>query len=167
MQVSSRTFPIRLLTCLVILILAAGCNKFKEIELTSFEVESFSPKGMRAVDAVALVGVHNPTVGFTISELKCTVRDGENVIAYLEGEPVTVEKKSDQVYKLPCSVTLDESLSLFQILTLLKNMDFEGCVVDLSALVTLSNGLKKTLEYKDIPVKDLMEKGRSAETFKL
>jgi hypothetical protein len=46
-------------------------------------------------------------------------------------------------------------------------MDFEGCVVDLSALVTLSNGLKKTLEYKDIPVKDLMEKGRSAETFKL
>ena len=89
------------------------------------------------------------------------------MIAYLEGEPVTVEKKSDQVYKLPCSVTLDESLSLFQILTLLKNMDFEGCVVDLSALVTLSNGLKKTLEYKDIPVKDLMEKGRSAETFKL
>ena len=38
-------------------------------------------------------------------------------------------------------------------------MDFEGCVVDLSALVTLKNGLKKKLEYNDIPVKDLMKNG--------
>ncbi|MBQ3723566.1 MAG: hypothetical protein II851_07650 [Bacteroidales bacterium] len=167
MQASSRTFPIRLLTCLAILVLAVGCGKFKEIEVTSFQVESFSPNGMRAVDAVALVGVHNPTVGFTISDLKGTVRDGENEIAYLEGAPVTVEKKSDKEYVLPCTVTLSENLSLFQILSLLKNMDFEGCVVDLSALVTLNNGLKKTLVYNDIPVKDLMEKGRSAETFKL
>ena len=165
MQASSRVLSFRLLTVLAILILAAGCNKFKEIEVTSFEVESFSPNGMRAVDAVALVGVHNPTVEFTISDLHGIVRDGENVIAYLEGGPVTVEKKSDLVYRLPCSVTLDENLSLFQVLSLLKNMDFDGCAVDLSALVTLKNGLKKTLEYNDIPVKDLMKKG--ADTFKL
>lgn len=165
MQAFSHTFPARLLTVLAILVLAAGCNKFKEIEVTSFEVQSFSPNGLRSVDAVALVGVYNPTVGFTISELKGTVRDGDHVIAYLEGAPVTVEKKSDLVYELPCSVTLDENLSLFQVLSLLKSMDFEGCVVDLSALVTLKNGLKKTLEYNDIPVKDLMKKG--AETLKL
>ena len=81
--------------------------------MTSFEVQSFSPNGMRSVDAVALVGVYNPTVEFTISELKGMVRDGDHVIAYLEGAPVTVEKKSDLVYELPCSVTLDENLSLF------------------------------------------------------
>ena len=167
MQAYAHTFPVRLMTALAILILAAGCNKFKEIEITSFEVESFSPNGMRAVDAVALVGVHNPTVGFTISDLQGTVRNGDEIIAHLTGAPVTVEKKSDLVYELPCSVTLDESLSLFQVLSLLKNMDFDGCVVDLSALVTLSSGLKKTLVYNDIPVKDLVEKGRSAETFKL
>ena len=91
--------------------------------------------------------------------MKGTVRDGDHVIAYLEGAPVTVEKKSDLVYELPCSVTLDENLSLFQVLSLLKNMDFEGCVVDLSALVTLKNGRKKKLEYNDIPVKDLMKNG--------
>ena len=86
-------------------------------------------------------------------------QEGSAVDDSLEGAPVTVEKKSDLVYELPCSVTLDENLSLFQVLSLLKNMDFEGCVVDLSALVTLKNGLKKKLEYNDIPVKDLMKNG--------
>ena len=167
MQTSSKTSPTRLLVLLAILVLTAGCNKYKEIAVTSFQVESFSPKGLRAVDAVVSVGVHNPTVAFTLSDLKGTVREGDKVLATMEGGPVSVAKKSDQVYHLPCSVTLGESLSLFQVLTLLKNMDFDGCVVDVSALVTLSNGLKKTLVYNDIPVRDLLDKSRIGDTFTL
>lgn len=160
MQAPLRSLPVRLLVLLTLLVLAAGCNKFNEIAVTSFQVESFSPNGLRAVDAIVSVGVHNPTVSFTISDLKGTVRKEDTVLATLEGGPVTVAKKSDQVYQLPCSVTLDDHLSLFQVLNLLRNMDFDGCVVDVSALVTLSNGLKKTLVYNDIPVRDLVEKGR-------
>lgn len=169
MQASVRPILCRLAVLGLALVLLAGCsNKFKEIAVTSFQVESFSPNGLRSVDAIVVVGVHNPTVAFTLSDMKGTVRDPEsNVLAVLEGGPVAVEKKSDQVYRLPCSVTLGENLSLFQVLNLLKNMDFEGCVVDVSALITLSNGLKKTLVYKDIPVRDLLDKGRSVYTLSL
>lgn len=160
MQASFRTLTVRLLILLAIVALAAGCNKIREINVTSFQVESFSPNGLRSVDAVVAIGVHNPTVAFTISDLKGTVRKGDGVLAVLDGGPVAVEKKSDRVYRVPCSVTLGESLSFFQVLSLLKNMDLDGCVVDVSALVSLSNGLKKTLEYKDIPVRDLLEKSR-------
>ena len=168
MQAPFRTFPVRLLALLTLAFVTAGCsNKFKEIAVTSFQVESFSPNGLRSVDAIVSVGVHNPTVAFTLSDLKGTIREGESVLAVLDGGPVAVEKKTDQVYRLPCSVTLGENLSLFQVLNLLKNMDFDGCVVDISALVTLSNGLKKTLVYNDIPVRDLLEKGRSVDSFTL
>ena len=167
MQARFRTFPIRLLVVLVMLVAAAGCNKFKDIAVTSFQVESFSPRGMRAVDAVVSIGVRNPTIAFTISDLVATVRDGNGTLAVLDGGPVSVAKKSDQTYQVPCSVVLGENLSLFQVLNLLKNKDLDNYVVDVSALVTLSNGLKKTLVYNDIPVRDLLEKGRSAQAFTL
>ena len=167
MQAPFRTYPIRLLVLLTILVLTAGCNKFKEIDVTSFQVESFAPRGLRAVDAVVSIGVHNPTVAFTISDLVATVRDANGTLAILEGGPVSVAKKSDQTYQVPCSVALGENLSLFQVLNLLKSKALDDCVVDVSALVTLSNGLRKTLVYNDIPVRDLLEKGRSAETFTL
>ena len=37
MQARFRTFPIRLLVVLVMLVAAAGCNKFKDIAVTSFQ----------------------------------------------------------------------------------------------------------------------------------
>ena len=167
MQAPKRLRLPALFALLAIAILTPGCNKFKEIEVTSCEISSLTPKGFRSVDAVLSVGVHNPAPSFTLSDVTGCVRNGELTIATFSGGPVSVEKKSDQVYELPCTLMLEEGLSLFEVLNLFKTMDFTGYVVDVSGDVTLSGGLKKKLEYKDIPLDSLVEKGSVRDTFKL
>jgi len=156
-----------LLAILLVAVMTVSCNKFKEIEVTSCELSSVTPKGFRSVDAVLAVGVHNPTVSFTLSDVSGCVRNGELVIATFTGGPVTVAKKSDQVYDLPCTMMLEEGLSLFEILNLVKNKDFEGYVIDVAGTVSLAKGVKKKLEYKDLPISDLLDKGSLRDSFKL
>lgn len=156
-----------LLAILAVAVMSVACNKFNEIDVTSCEVISLTPRGFRSVDAVLAVGVHNPTVSFTLSDVTGCIRNGEIVIATFSGGPVTVEKKCDQVYELPCTVMLEEGLSLFEILNLLKTKDFDGYVVDVSGIVSLSKGVKKKLEFKDIAIESLLDKGSLRESFKI
>jgi hypothetical protein len=46
-------------------------------------------------------------------------------------------------------------------------MDFEGYVIDASGVVSLSNGLKKNLQFKEIPVNSLLDKETLKDSFKL
>ena len=167
MQTRIGTSLLKVLALAALLALSVSCARYKDISVTSCEVSSLSPNGLRAVDAVLSVGVHNPTVAFTLSDISGTVREGESVIATFEGGPVSVERKSDQVYDLPCTLTLDESLSLFQVLNLIKKRDFSDFTVDVSGWVTLKNGLRKKLEFNDVPVSSLLEKGLDTQSFKL
>ena len=167
MQVSGAQRFVRLVTLVACVILAAACNKFKEIDVTSCEVMSLTPKGFRSVDAVLGVGVYNPTVSFTLSDVTGNIRKDDLVIATFSGGPITIDKKSEKVYELPCTLMLEEGLSLFQVLTLIKTMDFEGYVIDASGVVSLSNGLKKNLQFKEIPVNSLLDKETLKDSFKL
>ena len=65
------------------------------------------------------------------------------------------------------TVMLEEGLSLFEILNLLKTKDFDGYVVDVSGIVSLSKGVKKKLEFKDIAIESLLDKGSLRESFKI
>jgi hypothetical protein len=96
-----------------------------------------------------------------------SIRKDDLVIATFSGGPVTIDKKSEKVYELPCTLMLEEGLSLFQVLTLIKTMDFEGYVIDASGVVSLSNGLKKNLQFKEIPVNSLLDKEMLKDSFKL
>ena len=168
MQVFRSTPCTRLAALLALLLLSVGCaNKFKDIEVTSCEISSLSPKGFRAVDGVLSVGIDNPASSFTVSGISGCVRKDDLVIATFTGGPCTVEKKCEQVYDLPCTLTLEEGLSLFQALSLIKNKDLEGYVIDISGVVSLSGGLKKKLEYTDIPITSLMEADSVKDRFKL
>ena len=167
MQTRIGTSLIKVLALAALLALSFSCASYKDISVTSCEVASLSPNGLRAVDAVLSVGVHNPTVAFTLSDIAGTVRQGENVIATCYGGPVSVDRKSDKVYDLPCTLTLDDSLSLFQVLSLIQKRDFSDFTVDVSGWVTLRNGLRKKLEFNDVPVSSLLETGLDTQSFKL
>ena len=91
MQTRIGTSLLRVLALAAVLALSFSCASYKDISVTSCEVASLSPNGLRAVDAVLSVGVHNPTVAFTLSDIAGTVRQGEDVIATFEGGPVSVE----------------------------------------------------------------------------
>ena len=148
----------RFLILASIAIMAAACGSIKDIAVTSCKLASISPNGLKSVDAVLDIGIHNPTIAFTLSDVTGKVHDEDNVVVTFGGGPISIDKKSDNVYQLPCSATIGSEVSLFRILNLLKNKDFEHYKIDIEGDVILSGKVKKHLRIKDIPVTTLMEK---------
>ena len=157
MQRLKRTFTYKLLAAMTVLLVAVGCGKVKDISITSCDLKSISPNGMRAVDVVLAVGVHNPTIAFTLDNVTGTVYNDERSYVSFAGGPVSVYKKSDEVYDLPCSAMLEDNVSLFQVLGIVKSKDFKDFKLDVSGDIILANGMKKTLTFKDISVEKLLE----------
>ena len=51
----------------------AGCGKIKDISITSCDIVSISPSGLRSLNGVFLVGIHNPVFKFAVSDIQGTV----------------------------------------------------------------------------------------------
>lgn len=158
MRTLIRKALVKAFAALAIAMAIVSCSGFKDISITSCAVQSIEPRGLRAVDATLSIGVHNPTMSFTITEIRGNVHDSESALANFSGGPVTIAKKSDGNYLVPCSASLGDGMSLFTFLNLARTKDFSDYLVDVAADVQLKNGLKKTLEYKDMPVNELLEK---------
>lgn len=163
---SAHTF-IKLACIILTLIMAGACAKVKDISVNSCEVKNISPRGLRAVDIVLAVGVHNPMMEFTISDIQGQLRNGENTVATFTGGPVTVHKKCDEVYELPCDVAMGDKLSLFDMLSIVRTKDFSSMEVDVTALVRLKNGVSKTLKFNDLSLEELMDKADLSSKFKI
>jgi len=132
-------------------------KKAHDIEITSVDVKSISPNGLKSIDGVLLVVVDNPTLAFSIKTIEGTVYKDGNIFATYSGGPISVKRKSNDVYELPCTVNIDPSVSIFNLLKLATSMDFEGFTTDVAAKVVLKSGLAKTLTYKDMKINELMD----------
>ena len=147
----------RILAVALIVLTAASCTNLRNISVTSCNIASVSPNGLRSVDAKLRVGIHNPSMStFTVSDVLGYIRNQDGVIANFTGGPVTVMRKSDMTYEMPCSVTLDGKLSLFEVLGVIGKMDLSTYMVDVTANVTSASGVTKVYRYNDIPLKDLV-----------
>ena len=158
MQNNSGHTLVRLATVLLAVVLFAACGKVKDISVTSCDVKSISPNGLRAVDMVLGVGVNDPAMDFTVSDIEGELRNGESTVATFTGGPVEVHKKSDEIYDLPCAVKMGDNLSLFDMLSIVRTKDFSNMKIDVTAQVRLKNGISKTLKYNDLSVQELMDK---------
>ena len=158
MQTKSGHTLTRVAAIIVAVILAGACAKIKDISVTSCEVRNISPRGLRSVEVLLAVGVHNPSVEFTVSDIEGEIRNEDCTIATFMGGPVTVMKKSDDVYDLHCEATMGDNLSLFEMLNIVRKKDFSNMKVDVTALVRLKNGVSKTLKYKDMSLEELLNK---------
>ena len=147
-----------ILVALAALLLTSCAKSLKDIEVTSCNVTSISPKGLSSFDATVDLGVNNPSVQLTISKMNATVKmDGVPCI-YLTADDVTLAPKTEQVYILSLHGLLDGNFNPFTLLTLLNNPDFDPMTIDVSCRATLKSGIGKDLIYKDIPLKDLLGK---------
>ena len=148
---------LRILTVTIIVLMAASCNNVRNISVTSCNIASISPNGLRSIDAKLRIGIHNPSMAtFTVSDVLGYIHNQDGVIANLTGGTVTVMRKSDLTYDMPCSITLDGKLSLFEVLGVIKTMDLSSYLVDFTANVTTAAGVTKVYKYNDIPLKDLI-----------
>lgn len=146
-----------IVTVFFALALSGGCSKLGEIKVSSFSVDSFSPKGLRSAKARISLCVENPAMEFSLSDVEGTIfYKGEELINYAAG-PITVKGKTAAVYPLDCSAALRPDMSLMSVIPILKDYDIEDFTTTIRAKVKLRSGVGKTLKFKNIPLKKLME----------
>ena len=144
----------KLLVVAVMCMSAASCGvyKVKDIKINSFDVKYVTPTSARSLDAVLLLGIHNPATSITISNLEGTVKYGEKEIAVVQAGTIPLDKKSDKVYEVPCTATLKDGVSLLNLLPILAMQDPENLSADVQLRVALKNGAGTDLVFNDLTI---------------
>lgn len=141
---------------IVFLALAAlfltSCASYKDIKVTSVEIVSLSPNGLREVDALLHVGIDNPILSFAVKDVEGVLRDGDTPVAYFVTDQLTVDGKTSKIYDIPVKGRLSESSNIMKLLEFAARRDFSNLKVDVQAHVSLRNGIGKTLNINDISI---------------
>jgi hypothetical protein len=153
-------FIILILTIVTTIVSLSGCGGIKKLEdmkVTSAAVRNIMPDGLRAVKLELAVGVDNPGTQVSLSEISCSFKHSGKVLGNVVVDPFTLHARSEEIYDLRANVSLSETTSLFDLGRLLDKAVLDEAVVDFSATVKLKSGVSRKLDYKDIPVKKLLE----------
>jgi len=146
-----------IIPALVALCLCSCANSFKDIKVTSCELLSLTPKGLSSLDATVNLGIDNPTVQVTLSQMNATVKMEGEPCLHITADDVTLAPRTKDYYPIELHGTIDGSFNPFQLLTLLNNPNLEPLTIDVRFHGTLKSGLGKDFEYLDIPIKDLLD----------
>ena len=138
--------------------LLSGCStKIKDIEIVSASLDSITPKGLKSAEATFSVSIKNPAMEFTLSEISGVLyHEGQEIVQY-SAEDITVNGQTTAVYPLTVTATLVSDMSVLKILSIAKNYKNENFTTDISAKASLRSGVGKTLNFKDIPISELMQ----------
>ena len=122
--------------------------------MTSFELDSITPKGLRALTVKMSVGVHNPASEITLSEISGEVIISGKVIGNVAMAPVVLTARKDSTYKVKADVTLAEGVSVLEVLALAKNKSaIENGTANIYAKAKLKGGPSKKIKMEDVPLK--------------
>jgi hypothetical protein len=147
-----------LLTSVLMLVLMTftGCRKYMDVRIVSVKVESVNMKGLRAGEAVLSVRVDNPAGKMTLEELNGVVKHSGKVLGNIALDPVTLKPRQTDDYSMNVRFELDKGVGVMYMLTFTDIRKLKECTIDLSARGKAA-GVKVKREYKDIPVKNLLE----------
>lgn len=160
MKAERRIFILSLIAAAVVAMLPAcgSLSKVKDIKITSCGVESYSMKGLRSINAVLALGIDNPAMDFTVTELNGILKYHGEDFAFYSGDTLQVEGKCSKVYDLPCSVTLKEGIGLLQAMQIIGKNSLDDFTTDIEAKVKIRKGPRKTVRFKDLDLQKLAEK---------
>lgn len=141
------------------LLLSSCGNKVKDISVTSFNIVSIAPQGLTGITALVEIGIHNPTVGFEVTNLNAIIKMKGQEMIYLSTDQLMVEGHSEKQYDIPVKGRLADGFNPFQLLKLLSNeADIEDMTLSISARPALRGGVGKVVEINDMPLKKLIDK---------
>lgn len=149
-----------ILTIVTMVICLSGCSGIKKLEdlkVTSANINNLTPEGMRGIRMDVALGVDNPGVQVSLSDISCSFKHSGKVLGIVAVDPFTLHARTEEIYNLKANVSLSENTSLFDISKLMNKAVLEEAVVDFSANVKLKSGVSRKLVYNDIPVKKLLE----------
>ena len=148
----------RLISIAIMVLVLGSCAKVKQVGVTSFELDSITPKGLRALTVNMSVGVHNPANEITLSEISGEAVVSGKVIGNVAMAPVVLTARKDSTYKVKADVTLAEGVSVLEVLALAKNKSaIENGTANIYAKAKLKGGPSKKIKMEDVPLKKLKE----------
>ena len=162
---------IHIVLLLILSLLLAGCKgrSFQDIRVTSLRLVSVEPQGLSGVSAVLEVGLHNPAAGFELKDLQGLAKFKGQEMLQLNGDPVSVAPRSDELYELSLQGRLADGFSILRLLRLLGGgASLEDVTFDLRGRATLRSGLGRDFEFLDVPLSSLtggIETGKKDESF--
>lgn len=142
---------------LVLALTVQGCcglSRLKDLAVTSVGVAYIVPTSTRSMDAKLLLGIDNPAMSFAVQEVSGDIRYQDKPVAHFVTAGLELQGKSEQVYELPCTVTLDPGISLLDLLIIASRRSLEGLKADVQVQAALKkNGvLRAPFTYKDLDI---------------
>ena len=138
-----------------LLVASCGYSKVKDISVTSVGVAYIVPTSSRSVDAKLLLTIDNPAPGFAVQEVSGVIRYQEKVIAhFVTTGPMELQGKTEALYNLPCTVSLDEGSSILEVLVIASKRSLQGLKADVSIQAAIGkNGvLRAPFTFKDLDI---------------
>lgn len=143
------------LLCAVTLCLT-GCGDIRDLEVTSVQIESITPNGLRGVNVGLAVGIDNPAFQVGLSEIEGSLKLSGKVLGRMTMAPFVLRARSAEIYHLEASLSIEQGVTLMEILSLTDMETLNKCMVDVSVKATLKGGVSKQLNFNDIPLTDLL-----------
>lgn len=139
-----------------VLMTFTGCKSYEQIKVVSGKVESLNMKGLRAVEMVFSVEVENPAGKVVIEDISGIVKHSGKVLGNVMLAPLTLTARTTAEYKVNATVELDKGVNFMYLMNFMDIRKLNECTVDVSAKGKAA-GIRIKKEYKDIPVKKLLE----------
>ena len=152
MKLARHIAKLVMIAVMCVTVAACGVSKVKDIRVNSFDVKYITPTSARSMDAVLLVGIHNPATNIVISGLEGTVKYGGKEIAVVQAGTIPLEKKSDKVYEIPCTASLVDGVSLLSLLPIFAMQNAKDLSADVHLRVALKSGAGTDLVFNDLTI---------------
>ena len=133
---------------------SCGLSKVKEIAVTNVGIAYIVPTSARSVDAKLLLGINNPARKFAVQEVSGTLRYNEKPVAHFVTGPLELQAKTEETYELPCTVVLDEGVSILEVLLIAAKGSLEGLKadVDIQGALKKNGVLRAPISFRDLDI---------------
>ena len=130
----------------------SGCSvaKIKDLKVTSVGVKYLVPTSSRSMDAVLLLGLDNPSITFTVDDVRGVVKYYDREMVHFTAGELPVQGRSVQVYELPCTAVLADKVSLLDLLAIAAKRSLDGMTADVKLHVKLRSGAGTTLSFNHL-----------------
>ena len=119
-----------IISLFLVILITGGCSTTRGVKVTSCSVSSITPNGLKGIKAILDVGIINPMMNLTITKINGVINNNGQEFATFEAGKVSVPRKSEGVYPLPCSGVISKGIGLSDLLKLALNQNFDGMTVD-------------------------------------
>ena len=154
----NKRFKILVLTLISAAFMLAGCQKIKDIRVTSTTIVSLNVRGLSGAEIILEVGVDNPARQISLSEIEGDLKHSGKVLGRVAVAPIVLKPKSQEKYNIEATVRIAEGATLRDLMMFADVRKLGECTVDVSALAKIKGGGKRRLALNDIPLKELLER---------